>query len=186
MNAHEPLPALHGPQIELNSGAYLNYLEPDPDLMDIEVIAGPLSRLCRFSGQTNKFYSVAQHSVLVANMLPHEFKLAGLMHDATEAFVADMPKPLKGLLLGYNEVEERIWKALCKRYDLPLELPDIVHIADKIAVITEARELLNTNGWKNWYDGIEPLDIPIVPLLPHDAEHLFLQQYTALTGANYV
>lgn len=179
MNNNDPFKVgSYGSCIELNNGLYFDYLDPDPELIDISVIAGPLSRLCRFAGQTNDFYSVAQHSVEVYKLTG---TLPGLFHDATEAFMADMPKPLKRLIPAYEEIEEKVWLAIAQAYGFNAELPTEVHVADRIMVLAEARDMLNTDTWKKWYPGLslELVDeIPkIVPLPPAEAEQLFLDTY---------
>jgi hypothetical protein len=82
------------------SGTQINLNEPTPDMIRIDDIAAALSKICRFGGQTNAFYSVAQHSVLVAALAPEKLKREGLMHDAAEAYLGDVIKPLK-VMLGY-------------------------------------------------------------------------------------
>ena len=81
-------------------------LEPRIDDVDIEDIAHGLAYQCRFNGQTNAFYSVAQHSLIVAALVPEELRFAALLHDAAEAYLGDMVKPLKVLLPGFSEIEE--------------------------------------------------------------------------------
>lgn len=79
---------------------------PSIEVIDIEDIAHGLSLLCRFGGQIERFYSVAQHSLLVAALAPVELKREALLHDASEAFLGDVIKPLKSLLgLSYKQIE---------------------------------------------------------------------------------
>ena len=70
-------------------------LDPQQDQVDIEDIAHGLAYQCRFNGQTRYFYSVAQHSLIVAGLVPKRLYLAALLHDAAEAYMGDMVKPLK-------------------------------------------------------------------------------------------
>lgn len=181
MNAAIPEDQIFG-YMELNNGCKVVLDDPDPAMLDIQTIAHALSNLCRFAGQVNKFYSVAQHSVLVSYLVPEEHAFAALMHDATEAFCADIPKPIKQLLPQYEVIEGKFWKAIAKRYDLPVELPVEVHIADRIAVITEARDLLNSDGWKQWYPDLEPDKFTIKPQIPAIAKIRFMMRYDALTS----
>lgn len=93
-------------------------LDPRPEEIHIEDIAQALSMQCRFGGHVQKFYSVAEHCVLVASILPHKKRRAGLLHDASEAYCVDVPRPLKRCLAGYTEIEARIQRAICKRFGL--------------------------------------------------------------------
>jgi uncharacterized protein len=179
MNAHLPVADNFG-YLSLNNGKRLDLSNPDPAMMGIDIISGALSKLCRFSGQINEFYSVAQHSVLVSHLVPPHLAFAGLMHDATEAFCADLPKPIKQLLHGYEEIEQRIWAALCNRYSLPLELPVEVHVADQIAVITEARDLQSNNDWMCWYPHLTPNKGKVIPWDHDKAAFMFINHYRAL------
>src|SRR5690349_6806238 len=100
--------------ITTHSGVQFDLLKPDPSVVHLEDIAHALSHLCRYTGHCNRFYSVAEHSVIVSLMVPpSEPKLAmqGLLHDATEAYVNDLARPLKDLLPEYKEIEMRVWLA---------------------------------------------------------------------------
>ena len=179
MNKYLPPPPKFG-YLGLITGERLSLAEPDPDMMDIETIANALSNLCRFCGQVKEFYSVAQHSVLVSRIVPEHLAWEGLMHDATEAFCADLPKPIKQEVQGYDEIEEIMWRALCRRYGLPAELPPEVHDADMIAVMTEARDNTGSQNWMHWYPELEPLPNTVHPLPPTEAKVLFLNRVLEL------
>jgi len=86
------------PAVSTKSGRRVALLNPSPSQIVIGDIAHGLAHQCRFNGQTSKFYSVAQHSVLVASILPRELRLAGLLHDASETYLGDVVQPLKELL----------------------------------------------------------------------------------------
>ena len=167
--------------IHLRNGRRLLLTNPDPKLMDIEIIAHSLANLCRFCGQVDKFYSVAQHSVLVSQLVPEKHALAGLLHDAPEAFCGDLPKPIKQQCSGYETIENALWKALAKRYGLPKKLPKSVHYADIQALLVEAKTLLAGNDYKTWYPEVELCDEVIIPLKPNEAKKLFLDRYEELT-----
>lgn len=118
----------------------------------IEDIAHALSNLCRFGGHAKRFYSVAQHSVLVADIVKAkggtvEEELWALLHDATEAYMVDVPTPVKAILSGYKEKELEVQHAIQKALELPAlknnTLPHIIKEADGIALITEALQLVN-------------------------------------------
>jgi flavin-dependent thymidylate synthase len=88
----------------------------DPRIEQIELtdIARALSRICRYAGHCEQFYSVAQHSVYVSGMVPPEHALCALMHDATEAYLVDIPRPLKRMLAGYTVLEDRLWRVIAE------------------------------------------------------------------------
>ena len=87
------------------SGKRFYLRRPTPADIDAGDVAHALAHICRFNGHTREFYSVAQHSILVSRLLPDELKLAGLLHDAAEAYCGDMVKPLKNCLKDFAEYE---------------------------------------------------------------------------------
>ena len=112
------------PWIRTYTGKKFHFLDPQSDEIDITDIAHSLSMQCRFTGHTRFHYSVAQHSVLVAWWLERagfddRTQFAGLMHDAAEAYIADLSRPIKGLpgLVGYREIEQQIAAAINRKFD---------------------------------------------------------------------
>lgn len=166
------------------SGGRFDYEAPDLAEIHISDIAHALSQICRFTGHTRRFYSVAQHSVLVSRIVPKEHALAGLLHDAHEAFVGDMATPLKDLLPSYRTIEERAWRAVATRLGVDSVPPDDVKRADLIALATERRDLLPRDG-REWeiLANVTPLFDRIAPMRPEAAEILFLTRYRAITMA---
>jgi hypothetical protein len=156
--------------------------------VDPEEIAHSLSMLCRFNGHAREFYSVAQHSVLVALQLPPELRLCGLLHDATEAYCGDMIRPLKRSLPAYQEMEEAIWRVIAERFNLPAKIPQEVKQADTRMLQTERRDLLAPHHWR-WMedqiadDGVKPYDVVIDPQCPLAARTAFLTLFQALGGS---
>jgi len=135
--------------IELRSGTRFEPLAPDPRRINIEDIAHALSNQCRFSGHTRTHYSVAEHSVRVANLLwewrePVDVQFWGLLHDASEAFLVDLPSPLKHHpgFAAYRDAEAACMAAVCERFGLPPEMPAAVAKADSVLLSTEARDLM--------------------------------------------
>jgi hypothetical protein len=114
-----------GPTIRTVSGLYLNLLDPSPASIEFVDIAVALTSTCRFGGHTRTFYSVAEHSLAVASMLHRqtgdpELALAGLLHDAAEAYIGDMVRPLKrsGRLDEFAVIEANLARAIEVRFDL--------------------------------------------------------------------
>lgn len=143
------------------------------EIIDIQDIAHSLSLICRFIGHTNKFYSVAEHSVLVSEELRQQgydagVQFAGLMHDATEAYLGDIPTPIKSLLTYYKRIEEEFWVSIAEKFKLDRELPREIKHADGTLLATEVEYLMNgLQGWDLKYppsmyikkiDGWAPLE----------------------------
>jgi len=167
--------------IQTFSGRKFHSLDPRPDDIFTEDIAHSLANLCRFNGHCLKYYSVAEHSVRVSRMLPDEFKLWGLLHDASEAYLTDLPRPVKRRLAEFNEIEERLQAAIAVRFELPWPMPDQVKHADNVLLATEARDLMAAPP-EPWNLGVDPLPETIVPMLPGDACRAFLDEYSFLRG----
>lgn len=151
------------------------------DDMDIHVIAKSLSKLCRFGGHTDKFYSVAQHSVLVSKLLPPSLAFAGLMHDASEAFVTDMPKPIKVMMDDYVDLELNVMSQIVAQYDLVdvMDNPQIKH-CDMQALAIEMVNLFPADKIRECYPWIDQYEIPSGQLhaqTPLQAEAHFIARF---------
>jgi hypothetical protein len=169
------------------SGRRVHVLDPDPSLIHVDDIAHALAHVCRFGGHVREFYSVAQHSVLVSELVPEEHALLGLMHDATEAYLGDVIRPLKRLLPAYSEIEA-IWEAaIAQRFGLPLDHPPSIKKADVVALVTERRDLVAIGGslrdsrWKEDELGHSPDLRRITSLSPKEARVAFLARFDELT-----
>lgn len=169
--------------IQTYTGRRFTPTNPNPDAIIIQDIAHALSMQCRFGGHVKTFYSVAQHCVLVSYICNFEDAFWGLMHDASEAYLVDVPRPLKhsGKLDAYIEFEGKVQAAICKRYDLPEKEPASIKKADTILLVTEARDLL-PNKRSDWTLTAEPLPFKINPLGPREAKDLFMKRFYELTN----
>lgn len=145
--------------IETYSGRQIDLLNPDPDQFVLEDIMRALLNVPRFGGHTKQFYSVAMHSFNVAMLLPDKLKFQGLMHDATEAFIGDMPTPYKKLLPQYKEAEARLWQAIAERFGINPVLDPLVKQADGVALIHERDYLKPTKVV--WTDHENVLRLPL-------------------------
>lgn len=166
------------------SGLDFNYLKPAVSSICIEDIAQALSHECRFAGHLPNFYSVAQHCWLISQIVPEEFALEALLHDATEAYCKDIPSPLKRLLPDYQAIELRVDSVVRETFGLPAEMSEVVHYCDLVMLATERQEL-DIEDDKEWpmLVGIPLVEMAIVPMSPRDARTAFLARFHELTGA---
>lgn len=167
--------------IYTNSGKHFNLINPYPGQICIDDIACGLSNICRFTGQLNEFYSVAQHSVLASHIVLPEFAFEALMHDAQEAYLGDVSSPLKGLLPDYRRIERVVEIMIRTNYGLPVVMSSVVKHADLILLATERRDFDMDDGTP-WpiIEGIEPLASVIIPLTPRQAMVQFLNRFYEL------
>lgn len=166
------------------TGKHFNFINISADDIDINDIAQGLSNECRFAGQISQFYSVAQHSVYVSQIVPSEYALEALLHDASEAYCKDLPSPLKTLLPEYKVIEKNVQEVICYKWDIPRTISGVVHYADLTMLATERRDL-EVDGDNFWpiLDGVPPSDlITVNPLLPIQARTMFIHRYNQLTG----
>jgi hypothetical protein len=170
-----------------HTGRHVHPLDPKPDEISIFDVARSLSQTCRFLGHTDAFYSVAQHSVLVSQHVPREDALWGLLHDASEAYLCDLPAPIKRdpQMAIYRIAEDRLMVAVCERYGLRPEMPPSVMRADRVLLATEFRDVTTMDDpeWIRNECGVEPLfDYHIASWAPAYAESMFLERFEELTA----
>lgn len=164
------------------TGLQINLLDPWPDSITVQDIAAGLSKVCRFGGQIKQFYSVAQHSILVSRLVPAELKLAALFHDATEAYLGDVVKPLKLLIAElYGPIERRFERVIFDRFGLELSDLELVKPYDLQAYAVEEPFLRRGEKFE-WIKTHEILGLARCCWHPHIAEMAFLDEYKALTA----
>jgi hypothetical protein len=174
--------ARNGDWMQTISGGQFWPIDPRPEDVRIEDIAHALSMMCRFGGHCTRFYSVAEHSVLVSRAVPAEHALWGLLHDAPEAYVADIVRPAKRFISGYREVEDRIMLAICQAFGLATEMPPDVKRADNAVLADEAGQIMGPAP-AVWTLPEPPSGAIIVGLSPNDAKAAFLARFDELTRA---
>ena len=167
------------------SGKHVHPLAPQPDEIDIRDVARSLSRQCRFLGHLDCHYSVAQHSVLVSELVPAPDALWGLLHDASEAYLCDLPSPIKRdpEMIVYRIAEYRLMTCIAHKFGMQHQMPDSVTVADKIALATEFRDLTTVDDphWIRAECGVGPMAEKILPWPSALAEKRFLRRFWELT-----
>lgn len=168
--------------IRLRSGLYFDLVNPKQNQFCLSDIAGALSKICRFGGQIDRFYSVAEHCVHCAN-LAIGFERHALMHDAAEAFTGDMVKPLKIIMPQFVEIEKRIESLIQEKYRVDFS-HDRVKQIDHAMLIAERKILFSRDNVK-WTgeDEVEKLSVEIECWMPEEAERRFLET-ACLLGVN--
>jgi hypothetical protein len=160
-------------------------LDPRAEDVCIEDIAHSLAMQCRYAGHSLRRYSVAEHSVHASTLVPPEHALVALLHDATEAYCVDVPRPLKRNLAGYAEIEHANWLAICERFGLEPEMPQCVHDADIAMLFCEQRQVMRPSPRPDWGMGLTtPIvaDIKVGCWSPARAKAQFLAQFDRLTA----
>jgi uncharacterized protein len=186
MAVPDPMPA-PGPYLQTVSGRRVNPFDPDPDQIHIGDIGRALANQCRFGGHCRVFYSVAQHSVIVSELVEQrggdaEDAFAALMHDAAEAYLGDFPHPLKHrspLGAAFREAEHHLEAAIRDRFRIKPDVPEIKR-ADRALLATE-RRAFSAETWR-WpeLEGVEPLELELTAWPPDEAAEAFTRRYAEL------
>ncbi len=181
------------PRIQTFTGKKFYPLAPRAEDICIEDIAHALSRKCRFGGHTKMFYSVAQHCVLVSELLEPSTEstlLWGLLHDAAEAYMPDFATPIKEFFYARYEdatyfistLEYQINHCIQKVFRIPPNAysHQLIKAADLKALATERHQLMSEGFEWEGLAGIYPAPIKINPLSPYLAEDLFMDRFRKL------
>lgn len=162
-------------------------MDPRASEVTLEAIATSLAHQCRYAGHmsVDLHYSVAEHSVHIARWILKEtgnveWALCGLMHDASEAYLVDVPRPIKGSLPQYRAIESKVMAVICERFKLPLKMPDIVKEADDRIIADEVHAIMEPMEWHAGHaDG---LGVAIKCWERKEAREEFLATFWALNG----
>jgi len=157
-----------GGYIRTYTGKYVNPFNINIEDVDIKDIAHALSMMCRFSGHCKKFFSVAQHSLLVSRNLPQNLKLEGLLHDASEAYLVDIPSPIKQKMPQYLNVENNLMTIISKKFKIDWPTTPEVKKQDKCALEYE------------WEYNVIANKTEFVAYEPSVAEKIFLDEFNKL------
>lgn len=169
-----------GPSIMLHSGAWMDLCSPSTSDFTIDDIAHGLANLCRYAGQCRDFYSVAEHSILVSECVQsHAFD--ALLHDAAEAFLGDITRPLKQMLPDYRRIEAQVQLAIFERFGLPATIDPIIKEADLRVLAAEQRQIMpdGTDAWAE-AGGVIPAPVVVRHLSPAQAKYAFLEKFEQL------
>ena len=174
------------PWIETFTGKEFYFLDPTPDSIDIRDIAHSLAFTCRYTGHSKRFYSVAEHSILVSYLANDP--LAGLLHDASEAYITDIASPIKPYLSNYKELEDMLMGRIASKFgfDYPFD-PDIKDCY-ATQLKTEAKYLLKSGGitWAHLYPTKRQHGIKPMCLSPEEAEKAFLERYEEVRNVSSI
>lgn len=161
------------------------YRDPKPDQIEIRDIAHALGNICRFAGHTKQFYSVAEHSILCS--LREELdtpmqQFTALMHDAVEAYINDVPQPLKVMLRDYQKFEENINAAIAEKFGFPAELTPEVKQVDLRMLATERLQIMGPapQPWHPAIEAAEPYELTIKHWSPSFASWKFIERFYEL------
>jgi hypothetical protein len=172
-----------GDWMQTASGRQFWPLDPQPGEVAIDDIAHALSLLCRFGGHCRRFYSVAEHSVLLARAAEPEHKRWALMHDSPEAYVMDLIRPLKRDIPGYKEHEARVLQAISVRFNLFFGIPAAVKLLDSRILMDERAQNMESPPVP-WEIEVEPLGVQLQFWTPEQAKREFLAAYAEYFGAS--
>ena len=148
---------------------------PRPQDVKVLDIAHALGRIGRWGGHTSRPYSVAEHSVFVSKLVEPQHRVAALLHDAAEAYLGDVIGPLKAMLPELEVIERRVHLAICERFGVSPEIPEEVHVADQVALATEAKQLVAIP----WECVAKPVDIALTDMRWSEARDYWLRSLAA-------
>lgn len=155
--------------IRTYTGRFVNVFQPTPQMICIEDIAHSLSNQCRFGGHLAQFYSVAQHSINCAGLVSSAHAKAALLHDASEAYLMDIPSPIKAKMPEYKKIEQDLMMVIAQALGFTYPLSDEVHRIDKTMLELEWEALVMGSS--------PPAHGCFTSYTPGDVKRLFLQTF---------
>ena len=161
--------------IRTNSGLYMNVFEPTMEMISIEDIAHALSNNCRFGGHLDDFYSVAQHSWHCSQLVSNENAMAALMHDASEAYLLDIPRPIKQRLSEYKEIEHRLMLLIAEKFQFEYPFHKEIKEVDNLMLEIEWDNLMLKQKTKDGF----------VAFQPYKAKQYFLRSFYDIEAGLY-
>lgn len=173
--------------IQTHSGIWIDPSDANVKEINIDDICHSLSNTGRFNGHCSVFYSVAQHSVIVSHILEKAsfsktVLLAGLLHDAHEAYLGDMPSPLKKIFTDFAQISDELQLIINKVFEIKISEEDAWEVkkADYKAFHAEVRDLVpNKAGW-TWPENFDEWQETILPLNPLESKALFMKRFLEL------
>ncbi len=158
-------------KISTISGQYLDLENPQNYKFTVEEIANNLSNISRFTGNTNRHYSVAEHSVFVSLLVPEEYSRSALFHDAAEAFIGDIATPIKVKIPDIKEIEDNLLREISKQLNFTW-YGDLVHHFDKILTLSEGKYFM-PNFDVSDQKGYQAIDFGQIANLFHEGEDIW-------------
>lgn len=170
------------PYMEVYDGSQFTVGSVEENEYRINTIAHSLSNICRYGGHSKKFYSVAEHSIIMAD---HVYDTTGdkvlayeaLMHDAAEAYMGDIPRPLKYRLPDYLDTLAKVEKSIAEKFNFPYPTSKSIKELDARMIKTERKQVMRPSGNKWFHDSLEPLNIRVHFQTPVEAKECFLDAY---------
>lgn len=154
-------------------------MDPRPEDFDILDIAHALANTCRYGGHVKRFYSVAEHCVLLSYKVPYRLSFAALMHDFAEAYIGDMVRPLKVFMPEFKAIERHIEAIGAPVFGLSYPWPEEVMSADT-RILTDERHQLMAVAPIPWGTDGDPLGVTVQCWTPEVAKARFLQRFHEL------
>jgi 5'-nucleotidase len=159
----ERMPEMEKGIIRTYTGKMIDVFNPDPELIVIDDIAHALSNQCRFGGHTMQFYSVAEHCIHCSKMAPFPYTFEALMHDASEAYLVDVPRPVKIALPEYYKAEYRLMEVIAEKFGFAYPLSPEVQNIDDVTMQLEWENIVVAHNW--------------IPMPQNYAKDIFLKQF---------